>query len=302
MAATMGTFQIRRLFPAGIAAGIAMLLLAVLLRAALSLPALELREAVGHELLFPDSLAAASYWMPLTFGFLFAGGYLAVRRLGPALPGFCGMAAGAAYGGGVFLVGWLPVCLWVAAVLPVSAAVTAAWVSVLFVQTIAAGVLVGTTVDGVTVRVATQLPISAGRAWELLVRKETFLHVTRGMLAIAEPEGLPEPFFVEGATVDLRVRPLSLPPWTAHRVTFERVDASAREIQTRESGGVVTTWNHLMRVERLTPQTCRYSDTVSVFAGWLSLGVGAFVWLFYRYRQRRWRALARADALDGRSV
>jgi hypothetical protein len=68
----------------------------------------------------------------------------------------------------------------------------------------------------------------------------------------------------------------------------------------RDAGysALITTWDHLITI---TPQGngCRYRDRVDVRAGMLTPFVWLFAQLFYRHRQRRWRAIvARNFAYD----
>jgi hypothetical protein len=52
-------------------------------------------------------------------------------------------------------------------------------------------------------------------------------------------------------------------------------------------------WHHELRVVPLPDGTSRYSDAVDIDAGPLSGVVAATSSALFRYRQRRWRRLAR---------
>lgn len=63
-------------------------------------------------------------------------------------------------------------------------------------------------------------------------------------------------------------------------------------------GALIPTWDHLITI---TPHAggCQYRDRVEVRAGLLTPFVWLFAQLFYRHRQRRWRALvAKSFAYD----
>jgi hypothetical protein len=105
-------------------------------------------------------------------------------------------------------------------------------------------------------RISTGLDAPAGRVWPLLERKETFLYVTRGLMGFSGAENWPEEWR-EGEEVVGRIRlPQVLPGWR-HRI-------------------------------RLVS-----ADKIEIHAGALTLAVWAFAHAFYRYRQARWRALAK---------
>jgi len=40
-----------------------------------------------------------------------------------------------------------------------------------------------------------------------------------------------------------------------------------------------------------------YTDEIEIQAGWLTPGIWLFAQLFYRHRQRRWKALLRSEHL-----
>jgi hypothetical protein len=83
-----------------------------------------------------------------------------------------------------------------------------------------------------------------------------------------------------------------LPGWS-HEIRFARFDDERRELFTNERGGPIKTWNHLIKIEPLSETRCRYTDEVEVTAGMLTPFVWLYGQLYYRYRQMRWRTLAR---------
>ena len=57
------------------------------------------------------------------------------------------------------------------------------------------------------------------------------------------------------------------------------------------SGQLAKVWDHTIRVEPTADGGTQYTDIVEVRAGVLTPFVWAFAQVFYRHRQRRWRAL-----------
>jgi hypothetical protein len=55
---------------------------------------------------------------------------------------------------------------------------------------------------------------------------------------------------------------------------------------------LIAQWDHVITITEVDGQV-RYRDTVEIRAGALTPVVWAFAQVFYRHRQRRWRALAR---------
>jgi hypothetical protein len=69
------------------------------------------------------------------------------------------------------------------------------------------------------------------------------------------------------------------------------VSDTTRVLRDDGSGQLATVWDHTIRVEPSSGGGTEYTDIVEVRAGFLTLIVWAFAQVFYRHRQRRWRAL-----------
>jgi hypothetical protein len=107
------------------------------------------------------------------------------------------------------------------------------------------------------------------------------------------PLGTPPDRLHEGDVIRVRLLFFHVLPGWVHEIRILRVDDAARRIETSEAGGAVKTWNHLIAVESDGAGRSRYSDEIEIEAGPLTRAVAAYAQLFYRYRQRRWRKLAR---------
>jgi len=136
------------------------------------------------------------------------------------------------------------------------------------------------------------LDAPAQEVWELLKRKQTLLYVTRGMMGWPDAGVWPEEWR-EGAKVTGRLRFFHIVPGWRHELRVVRVDGGRGELRTEEGGGFVRTWNHLLKVEPLPAERSRYTDEIELDAGVFTPVVWAFAQIFYRYRQARWRSLAR---------
>ncbi|MBX7073930.1 MAG: hypothetical protein K1X71_12350 [Pirellulales bacterium] len=147
------------------------------------------------------------------------------------------------------------------------------------------------------VSISSTLSLSADEAFRLALRYDTFLFVTRGAMrvvplaAAGNAVSLAPKEWRPGDHLTLSIRLLHLPVAYQHELAVERVDPVAREISTREHGGLMKAWNHTLRFEAAGAHHCRYTDEVDIDAGWLTLPVCRFARLFFRYRQWRWRRL-----------
>ena len=141
------------------------------------------------------------------------------------------------------------------------------------------------------VRISTSLNTSAERAWVAVKQTVTLTYVTRGLLGFAR-DAFPEEWR-EGAVVQTRLFLFGLIPLWVHELRLVRVDDANRELYTNERGGVISEWNHLIRVEPQSGTGCRYTDRVEIKAGLLTPVIWLYAQIFYRYRQMRWHGLAR---------
>ncbi|MBI5668265.1 MAG: hypothetical protein HZC41_09685 [Chloroflexi bacterium] len=147
------------------------------------------------------------------------------------------------------------------------------------------------------VTIQTSLAAAPARVWEAVKQVDTLLYITRGLLGFNPTASNTTPFhgarWHTGDTVEARLWLFNrIPLWT-HTLRIVRIDEAAWEIESRERGGVVTQWNHLIRVEHLPDGRARYTDQLDIDAGVLTIGVVLFAHLFYRYRQMRWHKLVR---------
>ncbi|MGF1666878.1 MAG: hypothetical protein ACFCVC_11480 [Acidimicrobiia bacterium] len=152
-----------------------------------------------------------------------------------------------------------------------------------------------------TIRISTNLEASADAVWAAVTTPETFVHVIGAALRYPVAERAVGPFgpgwTIEGRLYLFRV----LPVWR-HRITVDQVNPVARVLVTTEGGGPVSLWRHRIAVEPIDSTRCGYSDEIDIEAGALTPMVLAFATVFYRYRQRRWRRLARIlAAVEGAS-
>jgi hypothetical protein len=139
----------------------------------------------------------------------------------------------------------------------------------------------------------TLLPCSANAAWEAVQRRTLLEHVTHSLLKFMPLglEALPDRF--REGTYELKLYLFGFLPLGRHTIRVVRLDPLRRELLTEESGTLVKTWNHRIILRTDAQGRTLYSDALSLDAGRLTPVVWVFAQTFYRYRQLRWRALAR---------
>ncbi|MGH2978781.1 MAG: hypothetical protein ACRDLQ_03985 [Solirubrobacterales bacterium] len=141
-------------------------------------------------------------------------------------------------------------------------------------------------------RVSTRLSAPADVVWDTVKRTDTLRYVTRGLLGFRIDGETPERL-TEGETYSMRLLFFGVLPAWRHEIHVARLDEAAHEIRTEERGGPVRSWRHRIAVDGEGWGSTRYLDEIEIAAGALTPFVWAYAQLFYRYRQMRWRRLAR---------
>lgn len=140
------------------------------------------------------------------------------------------------------------------------------------------------------VRRTTDLPLPATEAWSLAQKPALFQHVVWPVFTTG-----PLPDTLElGAEASARLYFLGVIPAWRHRLQL--VSLMPTQISTREGGGPVHAWNHRLDFAPLDERSCRYTDEIEIHAGVATLPTVLFAHLMFRWRHRRWRALARVLA------
>lgn len=73
---------------------------------------------------------------------------------------------------------------------------------------------------------------------------------------------------------------------------------NTRILRDKGHGTSARVWDHYIVVEPEGESGTRYTDRVTVDAGWHTPFVAAFAYVFYAHRQRRWRKLVRSGFAD----
>lgn len=84
--------------------------------------------------------------------------------------------------------------------------------------------------------------------------------------------------------------------WIVPSVHFDHVSPWPKKLRDNGHSALITTWDHWITVEPDGAGGTLHRDQVDLKAGMLTPLVWLFAQIFYRHRQRRWRALANSIA------
>ncbi len=140
------------------------------------------------------------------------------------------------------------------------------------------------------VRIASTFNTPAGQAWMAVRESKTLIYVTKGFLGFKGAEMFPVRW-EKGRTEKARLLFFGIIPGWSHRLRFTEISDEKNQLLTEEGGGIISQWNHLIKVEQKDEQSCVYTDEIEIKAGILTPLVWMYANIFYRYRQHRWTKL-----------
>jgi hypothetical protein len=132
------------------------------------------------------------------------------------------------------------------------------------------------------VRIETVLDAAPNAIWKTVLKYRTLKYVMKGLIRFAGT--MPEDI-KSGDRFCVRLWFFHFVPAWKHLLSISRVDEEKLQIQSVESGGLVKKWNHLIALAPLADGRTHYVDQIEIVAAWATFQ--------YRYRQARWRRLAK---------
>lgn len=141
------------------------------------------------------------------------------------------------------------------------------------------------------VHVSTHLDASPRRVWSTVKTKELLFYVISPMGKFSPLDGEMRGQWEPGVSYVGRSYMFSVIPVGTRTIVIETIDETQMHIQSREHGEIgLTKWDHLISVATEGGGS-RYSDTIEIDAGVLTLVYWCYASMFYRHRQRKWRQL-----------
>jgi len=145
----------------------------------------------------------------------------------------------------------------------------------------------------VKARISTILNTPPEKVWSAVKQSNTLSYITKGFLQFKGAENFPQEW-IQGKTEQCRLIFFGFIPAWQHSLEFIYIDNDKHQLFTKETGGMIHQWDHLIKLEPFTEASCRYTDEIDIGAGMLTPLVWLYAHAFYRYRQRRWRKLIQA--------
>lgn len=144
---------------------------------------------------------------------------------------------------------------------------------------------------------STRIAMSPDEVWQRVQTPELLMRIAAPLVRFELLEPANANHFGTSDRFLVRLTLLSFLPFgTQWIVPSVHVDDTApwpKRLRDNGHSALIKTWDHWITVEPDGEGGTRYRDEVEVKAGLLTPIIWAFAQIFYRHRQRRWRALAR---------
>jgi len=150
------------------------------------------------------------------------------------------------------------------------------------------------------VRVDTLIDLPVETAWSMVNRSDTLVHIAAPILAFRpiDPPTWPETWKPGRYRAGMRF--LGILPLGRQWIDISHPDpapddpAGTRRIRDNGSGHLARRWDHMIVMSPASGDKTLYRDDVDIEAGLLTPFIWLFAQGFYRWRQHRWRRLARS--------
>ena len=77
-----------------------------------------------------------------------------------------------------------------------------------------------------------------------------------------------------------------------HYLHIKKVDPDRSQISTHEWESSAKVWNHDVFIQDIGNERIRYTDSITIYGGFLTGFITAFAKRFYKHRQKRWQIVA----------
>lgn len=141
-------------------------------------------------------------------------------------------------------------------------------------------------------RISTIMRTNEDRMWQELQKVSSLMYVASPILKFRPQKGysLPDKWII-GTEYKLRISSFGIIPLGNHFIRLVELNQETKRIVSNEHGMLTRVWNHTITFNEIDDQTIRYTDEIEIEAGIMTLFIWLFAHIFYRHRQRKWKAL-----------
>lgn len=143
----------------------------------------------------------------------------------------------------------------------------------------------------------TSIELPPDEVWQRVLTPELLFHIAAPLVRFRLLKGDCPVQWADGSSYLASVKLFGFlsfgPQWIVPSQHIDQAVPWPKKLRDNGHSSLIKTWDHWITVEPDGENGTRYRDEVEVKAGLLTPFIWAFAQIFYRHRQRRWRALAK---------
>lgn len=151
----------------------------------------------------------------------------------------------------------------------------------------------GKKVTGSRITVISDFPSNIENIWNKIQDINTLREICRPKASFISCDNSPM-IWGEGKSFVFKLFLHGFIPVGKHTINVIKMNKVSREIYTEEYNKTVVIWNHYIKMEEVSPNVTRYTDTVDLYAGSLTSIAAWWTVKFYMHRQRKWQKIAKS--------
>ncbi|MGN0667556.1 MAG: hypothetical protein ACI4KF_13685 [Huintestinicola sp.] len=141
-----------------------------------------------------------------------------------------------------------------------------------------------------TVKKASVFPASKEVIFEKLQKLKSLQYIAYPYATFTPMDGIDELIWEEDSTSSFKFKMFGVIPFGIHTINVVRFGRD-EGIYTIEGNKYVPVWNHEIILEEIDELHTKYTDIVSIEAGWKTVFVYLWAKAFYSHRQKKWLKL-----------
>ncbi len=131
-------------------------------------------------------------------------------------------------------------------------------------------------------------------AWQYVLLPQTLVFIANPILSFTPilPTFFPKQW--EIGTYKTKLKVFGFLPFGTHFIVIEKPDSKSEDIKILIDNGygqLISRWYHVITIQKINDDTCQYEDQVEIKAGILTPLIWLFAFVFYHWRQIRWKKL-----------
>lgn len=145
--------------------------------------------------------------------------------------------------------------------------------------------------NGFRITITSDFDTSIDLFWGRIQNVSSLVEICKPLISFKSYSGdIPSKWDIS-KTYQLKLSMYQIFPALKHTICIKSMNNCSYEVVSAEYNKVVTIWNHIIGMKKLSDNKTTYTDVVDIYAGKLTYVVALWAIHFYKHRQKKWRKL-----------